>query len=169
MTVNIWEHLMSFRKMQVRRTLCHRDIQRKRGHHASQWALGRAKVPTYGRVRGEKNSTLLWWCCTGSGVLPRGTFRPLYLFISNGPAMPRAAVSLDLMKSTSRCSATESALPFNPPATQSVLQVCYRNHFIQHRYAQVSRVESGSCSTHSLIETLLTISICFAIVTRLCP
>lgn len=54
-----------------------------------------------------------------------------------------------------------------PPAARSVLQICYKNHFIQRRYAELSRVESGSCSTHSLTETLLTIRICFAIVTAM--
>lgn len=103
--------------------------------------------------------------CVGSQVWPRATYSPLYLFMSNNPAMPPAEVPLNLMKSALRPSTTDSAIPFNPPAARSVLQICYKNHFIQRRYAELSRVESGSCSTHSLTETLLTIRICFAIVT----
>lgn len=149
---------MSFQKIQVRRTLS----QGLRAHRTCQWALSRVKVPV---CSVEENSTLLLGCCSGSGFWLWGALSPVYLFISNSPVMPIAEVPLDSKKSALRPSTTDSALPFNPPATQSVLQICYRNHFIQHRYAEVSGVESGSCSIHSLTETLLTISIYFAIVT----
>lgn len=153
---NISDHLTPFSKIQVRRALSQgwEDTALPSKHSAQQVLLHSV----------EESSTLCWGTAWGHR-LGHGPCSPLQLFISNSPATPTAEGPLDLMKSALRPSTTGSAIPFKPPATQSVLQICYKNHFIQHRYAELSRVESGSCSTHSLTETSLTISICFAIVT----
>lgn len=163
--LSIWEHLMKFQKVQVRTTLS----QGQRGRTVCfQWAFGGKEVPTGGRVWVVENSTLWWWHCTGSGVLPLAIFRPFVVVVKQQFCHTNGRILPWLNEIYIKVQYHNSALAFNPSATQIVLQICNRNHFIQHRYAEVSRVESGSCSTHSLIEMLFTISICFAIVTHLC-
>lgn len=162
-TVSIWEHPIASEGTGKDNTGT--GSWTETGQCVSQWASGRKEVLTGGRVWVVENSTLWWWHCTGSEVLPWGIFIPFFVVHKQQFCHTNSRILPWFNETNIKVQYHNSALAFNPTAAQCVLQICYKNHFIQHRYVEISRVESGSCSTHSLIETLFTISICFAIVT----